>query len=252
MKYLKQYEELSPEIYKRAANKLKNYGHNRRSDSLMQHYNSVLPIKIKNEWQELLSNYSKFGKLKIEFQHNGLEPHLLECNFRLNFDWKTYNLDIVIPEILEDLANGVINLAIDVNIIPSKEEDFELLQNLFHYDMPVAEYKLFSFVVRIIINNDDWVVSDFYLKNTTVAKPNDFTYKIVDRGSAGRLASLFKKAYDRDCEYPSGNQYNETLYDEINRIVFIEPGLSSETGISIEDVKKYIHNYLNPNDLFQY
>lgn len=252
MKYLKQYEELNIETYKKVADKLKDYGHNRRSDVMMQHYKTLLPLKVKKEWEQLLQDYSKYGKLKIEFKNDystgSGDSHLLECNFRIKYDFKN---NIGIEDIIDNLSsnNDAINIKLDVYIIPSNEEDFEFMKKMFQFDSPITEYRLFTFNIRLLVSQNNWVVSDMYLITTSLG-PRSLSFQIIDRGSAGRLASIFKKAFDRDCVYPA-NDY-ETLYDEINRVIFIEPGLSSEIGISIEDIRKYVHNNLKANDLFQY
>lgn len=174
MKYLKKYnEELFAATYKSAADKLKKFGHNRRASLLMNKYKDILPNEIKIKWGKLVDEYSKYGKIKVEFTHKDLDPYLIECYYFINF----YKNDVVIPEITESYK--MINIPLEMSIIPTNMDDYFLIQELFNYDNPQEYYNLFKINININVKEDNWDISKvFFMEQPGVEKPNNFTYGI--------------------------------------------------------------------------
>ena len=258
MRYLKKYnEELKASTYKSAADKLKKYGHTTRSNTLMNKYNEVVPVETFNKWQADVEKYSKYGTIKVKISppqgglgftdSNNLEPTIMDFYFKLNFWADNFNDNFVALD-SDNYLN--INIPLEVLIIPKNAEDFETTSSLLHVDDPVC--RLFEFSIELKLRLDDWSVTS----TTFFIKSDDFDSKfsLFDRASAGRLRIILKKIFsDRDFDFPSANKndYNETLYEELSRVIFSENQVSVDCGMRIEDIGDYINANLNANSLFQ-
>jgi hypothetical protein len=199
MRYLKTYnEELKPDTYKSAADKLSQMGHVKRPEELMKWY-EVTKEKEKQELKrKSLEEASKLGTYKLTLSYyEKNKNHKFTGDFYIYFQWN----DDLFNENYFDWKDGysrTLWLNFSFAILPASEESTELINNVFS---GIVNKDGKSYIGNFSINLSDsgseeklnpngvfhWEnwdeVSDFYLS---------------DRGSAQKFKKLLYDIFKGD------------------------------------------------------
>lgn len=246
MKYLKRFnEELAPETYFNAAKKLKKMGNN---PSLKTRADELNSWGRKTEWKNAVNEYSKYGTYNITIKtDNGT----VTGPFHLDI---TFNAEGFEDEYKYEVDNGNTNIdctfAFFVGLIPSTEELFdECVEIVEDPDQGNGMFWGFIFSLDFNVDGTSFEFKKFNIENYDESVTGDVI--IADRQSANKFKNtMFKIFTDRDLNYPSGYRNHDYMYDLINSYVFIQCGISSDYGISMEYVGKYIKS-INTNLLLK-
>lgn len=239
MKHLKKFnEELKEETYDRAARKLRKLGQHDRAKSLWDFSHS-------RKWKKRLEEYSKYGILDLNIE-NPKNKKSIVGKFALDISFDSFAFEDCLQG---DRAEGDkdINLCLFVGIIPIDEE----VKKLCDDTMPCADFDngfFWGFVIIITFDIIDSKVifTKFEIDNYDDSLSGNVT--LANRQSAGKLKSLLKDIFmNKEKNYPASSDAVD-MYSDLESSILISGGLSSECGLSLEDIGRYI-NTVSPNEL---
>ncbi len=220
-------EELNYSTYTNASDKLK-INHPKRAKELLDWSEELKDRKDRNEYEDMYNKYSKYGKFNIEVAQSIytsktrkiVKEDLEDCVFNISFDFD-YNSEYLCDNPLEkndSVVRG--SLSFDIFIIPNTYELFKKYRE--EYLSILIPYNLSKNSLEFL-NTIDLV---------------DISFN--DRPSAGRFRNLLKKIFSKNSDYPSSG--DGKMCDVIEYKFFAEKGISSDYGVSIEDLYKIIDN----------
>ena len=246
MKWIKTYEELKSEIYRRAAIKLGKLGHQDRANALRDWSRKVEIDEEIVKWEENIKEYSPFGTFKLNVVNPETNERLSE-NFHLDINFDYYAFLDSIDDMKEDKSGSFIFF---IGIIPTTKEVIEKCESI----MPEAEfgngmYWGMALALDWSIENDIFKFTEYSLDSYDTTLSGNVSFG--DRASAGRFKSLLKRiCTDPDANYPSGYKDIENFFDIIENKISAEAGFSSDYGFNIEKIDEFI-NTMSPNEMYK-
>ena len=118
-------EELKPQTYISAADKLKNLGHIKRPEQLRAWANVVVQREIDAKHKMALEQAKKLGQFQLRFVGRGSEIRFANCYIQLYFN-SDYYLSEMLPEWLDGERNSLWPQFM-FGVHPVSEEDLEVL-----------------------------------------------------------------------------------------------------------------------------
>lgn len=239
-------EELKSDVYKRAAERLNRLGHKRRSSEI-EDWSKKVELKEKNKlWKDLVDKFSKYGKVKAKIK-NEKDDSEIETSFyiylHLDYD-PLYSNN-------HELPDDITEITIFISLIPTDEEDYDLLMRTYNKFIFTGMYFQFKYEIQDDGSHNLYESYDFGYNN------GDYSVYLVDRPSAGRLKLLLTKIFDEESDYPGSTMIDgqsvtryKTLYSEVNSEIYMNKGFSSDTGASIYDILDYFKR-ISPNKLYR-
>lgn len=236
MKYLKSLkEELSPDTYLRAAEKLKKIGQNKRHDELL---NWSKKIKL----DEIIKKVSKFGEFR--FILNNTSDQSFEGDFYLSIYFDLENQILSIEDMIDD---KYISLKFEIALIP-KYSDLNEIQNIMpNIDNCISDI---GYIVGSINVDFELIDNNIKFKSMDI-NDDDYnfygTLEIGDRRTAGKLKRLLYKALSNKEYYPSFDDNYKSLYDKVNKQ--LGSYLTTDYNFTPEKLAEFI-NSISANSLF--
>jgi hypothetical protein len=233
MKYLRRFnEELSPEIYQNAADKLKKMGHVDRAKDLDEWADLT-------NWKKELEEYSKYGIFKITIKNP-------ETGEKVTGE---FTLDIIFDQLAfeDDPESGIGHT---IGITPTTKELIDKCNSIMpEPDMGNGFYWAFFFNLNYNINNDVVEITGFDLFDYDDSQTGEVAF--ADRASANKFKNLMIKIYsDKNLDYPSGYTDADNLWDKLTTSILGNASYASEYGFKLEDVANYIRT-ISPNELYK-
>lgn len=246
MRYLRKFnEELKSDTYRRASYKLKRLGHEDRAKELSDWSNKVGNDENLVKWKENISQFSKFGKFKLNIT-NTKTNETLTGDFYLDLFLDRLGFEDSLDEIKED-KRGIFWIAI--GIIPADEKTLnDYIELIPDNDMSNGFFWGLSISLEFTIEGDQIKFINYNLDNYDERMAGKI--KLSNRASAGRFKNLLKKMFgDPNFNYPSGYTDFDYFHDMVYSVFGAEFGLSSDYGFSPEVISDFI-NSISPNKMY--
>ena len=290
MKHLKRFnEELRTYTYKKAAKKLAEIGHVNRAKSMENYVKKKEEERLKSEkesidrWEKNVSEYSKFGKLKIDvfekhetgrwmngkmsgyfypvltFDRDSFEDSMYEYtrpnpkkvgNYTQSSEEKSFPQDF----------NEVVSLSLglvpvedekELSLFPEYAKSKSNTLDKCKKEMPKSNFEngfyFASWITfSIAVKGDNISVSMNKIENYD----DPIIFRIADRKSAGIFRDLLIKIFNGNVNYPSSYTDIKDLHENIETYVCNKSGLSSEYGLDMSHFVNAI-KAININSLFK-
>ena len=177
-------EELKPQTYISAADKLTKLGHIKRPQQLKAWAETIKQREIDAKHKMALEQAKKLGQFQLRFVGRGSEIRFANCYIQLYFN-SDYYLSEMLPEWLDGLRNTLWSQFM-FGIHPVSEEDLEVL-NWFSGDIT-------GYINRM--NGIIWL-QDVYinLTNQNCKDENGVKLPMVSTGSVSIESSEFSEVY---------------------------------------------------------
>lgn len=257
MKYIKTYEELKPETYLSAADKLSKLGHVKRPENLKNWANDT---KRRN----LISSIKNIGQFDIEIGED------LYDSVNYNSTRKVGKFYIYLYLDKDDLENQIEDwkehyercwLPLDLGLLPVDEESEKNLKKFpaVYYNTKIGVYfvnrilinitlpyknltdsQLYEFGVKKPIDVEDlkgqiFPSGDISISNDT----HDVTTTFVNRANALKFKRSLINIFEGNVDYLSSNENPGGLKEEITDIFYDEYGFTTEEILRfINSIKK--------------
>ncbi len=240
MKHLKKFEELSPEVYRNVAAKLKELGHPKKDDVFSSHAEDILHRQVLENINRMRSIYSKYGTFEVSIKSKNTVSQK-KFNIGLEFDGGLFGEEYGDLKIgMESGGNGPWYVYINLygSLIPADDEAVKYVTSImkdYHYK-GVLHGMLFSITLKI---KDDSVSAIGYSSEST-GDLDRFNIEFSDKNSARKFKKLLIDIFGNpNSEYPAAYR-DETLFEHIERVVLAENSFSSDYGFSIEKIAEYL------------
>ena len=183
-KYLSTNEELKPQTYISAADKLTKLGHIKRPEQLKAWAETIKQREIDAKHKMALEQAKKLGQFQLRFVGRGSEIRFANCYIQLYFN-SDYYLSEMLPEWLDGERNTLWS-QIMFGVHPVSEEDLEVL-NWFSGDIKDYTNRM---------NGIIWL-QDVYinLTNQNCKDENGVKLPMVSTGSVSIESSEFSEVY---------------------------------------------------------
>jgi hypothetical protein len=183
-KYLSTNEELKPQTYISAADKLTKLGHIKRPEQLKAWAETIKQREIDAKHKMALEQAKKLGQFQLRFVGRGSEIRFANCYIQLYFN-SDYYLSEMLPEWLDGERNTLWS-QIMFGVHPVSEEDLEVL-NWFSGDIKDYTNRM---------NGIIWL-QDVYinLTNQYCKDENGVKLPMVSTGSVSIESSEFSEVY---------------------------------------------------------
>lgn len=202
------------------------------------------------KWKENVKEFSKYGTFKMNIK-NPETGEVLTDNFYLHIGFDTLAMeDNYLCDKDASPDNFTSMFPFTIGIIPMDEEMIGKCEEM----MTAAEfgngfYWGVFFSVEFTVKGDYITLTGFSIHNYDDSLSGDVSF--ADRASAGRFKNLMKKILlEKDLDYPSGYTDSVSLHEVIERSVLAECSMSSDYGLTLEQIAEYI-NTINPNTLYK-
>lgn len=257
MKYIKRFnEELSPYLLRKTAKIADEKGGYYKTDSApkMRDYADLV------EWRENVKKSEKNGVIQLELQTGRRFGALDKENFIGEFHpVVTFGLDMFNDHLDREEGDKDIYFNIFINAVITTEEGLkEMNDAIYKYEKHGAKNtgkyeeggKIWMAYADVTIKLENGTFSikplDFYENDDCVVD-----VKVLNRRSSGIIRSAvineFKSDYDI---YFDGEKHHFENAKEAIDAIFAKHGLSSEYGISFEDI--YEHILRTPSSIFRF
>ena len=276
MKYLKTFEELSPEIYKRAAVGFRKRDEKDRSqrkklgmsdeyeeDFLLDKDGNLVKDEKGNfirkadasaknledhakeregkydviKWKKNLQTYSPFGIFKLNIA-NPKNGKKLTGDFALDFDYEF------------EKEGNLDNINFFLGLIPTSEDLIKKCEEV----MPSPEmnngfYWGMCCSIDFKVKNGEVIFDKFKLEDYDDNLSGNVSF--ADRPSADKFKMVLKNLFSNPgYGYPSSRTDCKDQWEALERTILNECGLSSEYGFELEQVASFI-NTISPNTLYK-
>lgn len=255
MKYIKTFEELKPDVYKKAGEKLKKMNHTDRGDNLIKYglsKNHEKALSVASDMRDLYAKYN-LGKIGIHIDWFGDKEDGWDFEGDdKNFDWSFRMLDDITGEEWDKYCD--VNLIrCFVSVIPS-DEMINYVFNEYERDQREDHEGAVEFIQDEFVNAPMAVMmidmsfrseldSKLELVNIAVSDWGEFdNVKFYDRRSANKLKTLMYKIFSNEIDYPAGTHgdfRNKPMYEEIEEM-FSELDLLTEYNTEVKDIADQI------------
>lgn len=231
MKYLKLFEELNPNTYWRAARKLKEIGHVRRSSELENWYN------ISKKKQEI-EKWSKFGTFHMNFYDTRKNELLFDGEFHICLEVDIDFLNERIGEINSGFSEKLYILFYYAIYPANKESEEKMLS------IPIIRNNLINggySDINLSIRLSDKGFQILPKAECSFDNYEDINYLPSNRKEAIKLHRLLINLFEEKMEIPAGS------YGTIQRTKSIIEEMVSEEDIwtkIVSSVKNMSVNYL--------
>lgn len=275
MKHLKRFnEELNIYTYRKAAKKLAEIGHKKRSATMQ----SWIDIKQKEldektrldeieHWRDSVSRFSPFGKLKFEislpsgsrskpfeqivddfYGSFAFEPENFTDTVEYELKWKRD-----LPE--TDLKkNDPLTFWAQLFLvaIPTTRESYDKYQSIPAIKSSMWRGGIFGMWISFKIQIAGDLIS---IQKVEIWEDDgqEIRLKIADRATAGKIRSLLLGIFKGTIDYPVKYQYKEyptNLHDLIETIVCNKSGLTSDYGLNMDHFVEAIQK-ISANSIFK-
>jgi hypothetical protein len=243
MKYLKSFNErLNPATYSRAAKKLRDKGHAGRADQLVSWGDKIRKDKYIEDWKKNIEEYSPFGTFKMVIKN---KDKSVEGDFYMQI---VFDIDCF-EDVYHNRDNNKIFFSFLTNIIPSTDELLKKCKEVSNdFFGSYTSYTSYSVFINSELN-DSGIIRFTGFEIDFDGHPTEIFFS--DRASAGRFKSLLKRILTRpELNYPSGYTTDPNFYSNMQNVVSIKSGLSSDYGFSLEGLADYI-NTISVNDMYK-
>jgi hypothetical protein len=275
MKYLRKYEELEPEVYRRAADllKKKGYYHKDRSVDMYNHADFV-------QWSKFVKEVKDNGvvKAKIETSRtvsykNVGEDYVGDFYPRVEFgiDIATEHLDWreqqILSKEMDPKDDFSITIHLFISLVPATKEVYygakeaivEYTKNKtgYHDLSNLAQYPLAFFHFDISFSGGSYEFSkpSFYRRDDGIV---DAT--LVDRNGSGKIRNAIINSFSPNVSYENtvmmgGHNFTFDNYRETFNGMLQHFGLSSDFGLELDiedDDKNSVYKYIKsiPGNFF--
>lgn len=240
MKHLKKFnEELKPSTYRSAAHKLRKLGHERRSKELEDWGKLKSSEASMKKWEELKSEWSKFGKATYRFMRSSKEVMRGEFYLFLSFDDYAH-LD-------SEIHNNTFIISFSVGLIPVDLETLQLCED----NLPDKYFDGFYW--------GNWVYLYYKIKDEVCVfdgikvDPYDegisLEPELIDRKSAVTLKRHLLSCFDESEDYPADYETNN-MHDLIFTTICQRLDMQANYNLSMDSMANNIRSYSN-NLLFK-
>lgn len=235
MKYLRKFEELSPEVYRSASRELNKLGRELHGTG----YHKVKPNdnifkKRANDLSEW-ATYSEWKKNLTKLSENNTKVNVtMKCE-RLTFKSDFYILYFFDESIFNDnmeysIADNYINITFCVSFVPADEESYRNCKDNFDDS---TRLDLIWLSIKLKIDNHSIKFDSIVLDND-----NEFGSVDINRLIIGKMRNMLIKSFD-----PNGGvstNYGEVvdMYRLVEDTVMIKSGLSSDYGLTMYYIKE--------------
>jgi len=238
MKHLKKFnEELKPSTYRRAASKLKKMGgfNVDRAKDLTDWADKREADDSIIKWKKNIEEFSKFGKFKLNIANKFIGEFYLDLSFDRDSFLDEY-------ESIRD-GNCEIRLGFFVGAIPADEETrIKTLETVPEDDFGNGFIWSNILSFGITIDPGSYEISDLSFEDYDDTLTGGV--ELADRASAGRLRSLLVSLFENpNLNYPSGYNDFDYFYDMFETLILAGAGLSSDLGMSMEQLAEYVKKF---------
>lgn len=215
-------EELKPETYISAADKLKSLGHIKRPEQLRNWANVVVQREIDAKHKMTLEQAKKLGQFQLRFVGRGSEIRFANCYIQLYFN-SDYYLSEMLPEWLDGERNTLWPQFM-FGIHPVSSEDLEVL-NWFSSDIKDYTNRANGIIwlqdVYINLTNqnckdEDGVKLPMVSTGAVSIEGSEFSeVYFANRREAIKFRNLLVDLFEGDIDYiqPNGKDFKEDIIE---------------------------------------
>lgn len=255
MRYLKRFnEELSPKLLKKASDKLKKLGHERRAGEMDKYRDIQMKKSELEKWKENVDKYSQYGKIKLRMSKytSGSVKKGVEL---LTGEFYTYCIfdDYVVMDSIsydkeQNKNNFNIPIPIMIGAIPIDEETLDLCDT----KLPEKTSDGIFWALWISINYKV-EMGELHFNGIKIAAYDQGLsgeVEVVDRRGIVLIKNLLKTFFSEDKEYPSGYTDIPNMYDKISQVLCQRLELGIDYNFTMERVLNDI-NSVTINSLYK-
>lgn len=245
MKYLKKFEErLSPEVYRKAAAKLKELGHPAKAGKFSSHAEYILHRQILENIEKMRAIYSKYGTFEISIKSKNAVRQK-KFNIALEFDSFVFgedygDLKMEMESSMSPNSGGgwYIGIKLYGDLIPADDDATHYVTSIMndYHHKGILHTVLFDISLKI----KDGLVSVVGYSSDSMGEMDRLDVEFSDKNSAKKFKKLLIDIFGNpNFDYPAAHR-NETLFEHIERVVLAENSFSSDYGFSIEQIAEYL------------
>jgi hypothetical protein len=257
MKHIKAFEELHPDVYKKAGTELKNMNHTDRGSNLIKYGLNKKKQDSINNAENIRNVFNKYNMGKLALYIDWFAKNDAGWDFDgddKNFDWSWITLTDITLEEWDNAAD--INLIRGfISIIPSKEmieyvfNEYEEERDDHEGAVEFIQDELFTGSMPVILVNlkvGTELDEKLKLVGIDVSGFGEFeNVEFLDRKSANKFKHTLFNIFSKKIEYPSGEHghwLHKPAYEELDEM-FSELDILSEYNTEIEDLAPQIKSY---------
>lgn len=262
MKYIKKFEELSPATYANAAIALSKLGHHQRSKKLDDWRIDQVMKKYKDEWKNLISTYSKYGKAKVKItEHKSVkgsygfqgqygyetkyvnEPKLSELDYYL-----AINVDSELTEKLNKSLsiskdNIDIKIPLNISLIPIDESnEYGNFLNYYGLSLQIMKAGVYYTVDEGVLQFEGVSIDTSKVDKGLSQSNNGVDIDILDRKSAITIKNSILACFDETQDY-IGIYQEDRMYDYINKNIISKNELDIDLNLTMDRIHQDIKSY---------
>jgi len=253
MKHIKRFnEEVSPKVYKSAANKLrklmtekptlaKAIGAEERAKNLEDHAQKLESNKRLEKWNKNVEKFKKYGEFNFELEVSSYRNgQVFERGFKtVQPFYLNLELDAFITEeniIDTDENNRSYPIVFLGGLIPATEEFAKTALEIQEGNL-FSDGIIWSFILGIYYEIEDGQV--FY-KGISISDYDNpvLNVQIADRKTAVLLKKLLCNIFDEKFDYPSGYSDSPVAFDKIETDIIQDLELSANWAIDMGRIKE--------------
>jgi hypothetical protein len=271
MKYIKKFnEELKSSTLLSASNQLMAMGNKssiNRAEKLKDWSVNAVEREIYEEnlisWKENVKKYSKYGSFRLKMTNNPVSKYAKEFTnvymedfyLGLSFDRSMF-LDNLSDEIYAENDNDfdgdvydnyTAKIFLSAELIPKNKESLDKCLKNFPKKSSGNDIFWGGWVSGL------WIIIDIKVINGNrfeVSNLSVMEYDKYDTGgislttsSAQKLKNLLVSLFeDKSLNYPS-SEGDSSQYDTLYKTILIEAGMSSDYGLTLDDIAEYIKSF---------
>lgn len=237
MKYLRKFEELSPEVYRSAARELNKIGRQlhgtgyhkvKADDNIFKKRSNDL-----SEW----ANYSNWKNRLIDLEKSNTKVSVtMKCE-KETFKSDFYMLYFFDKDIFNDnmhytVSDNYINITFCVSFIPADEESYKNCKE--NFDDP-TRLDMIWLSIKLNIDNHSIKFDSIILDNDNI---NEYGSVNIDRLIIGKIRNTLIKSFSPNGQISTNYGDIGDMYRLIENVVMIEAGLSSDYGLTMYYIKE--------------
>jgi hypothetical protein len=252
MKYIKKFnEELKSSTLLSAANQLMAMGNKssiNRAKKLKDWSVDASDREAYSEnlvlWKENVKKYSKYGSFRLEMTPKIVSPYMEDFYLGLSFDRYMF-LDNLYEETYGENDNYTAKIYLTAELIPKNQESLDKCLKNFPKRSTGNGIFWGGHISGLWIIIDIKVINGntFEVSNLSVMEYDEYDTGGISltTSSAQKLKNLLASIFeDKTLNYPTLEQGYSSLYDSLYKTILIEAGMSSDYGLDLDDIAKYI------------
>jgi hypothetical protein len=249
MKYLRKFnEELSPNVYSRAAKKLqkiskenprlgKSLNAEERALKLNLHATDMEMRESLERWEKNVKENSKFGTFKLEIFYKEKDEDSIKSEFYLKVNPEFMDLQESWNEYKEfgETENRDMSICFSVGLIPTNKNDIDNIMEKFEGDLDFYNGYFWGFWIYIDYKVVDGV-SNFSKLQLIQYDSSVSELLVPDNKTRQQLKKLVMSIFDENSDLNKLSSNTSNLYEVFDKEVIQDLDLYTEYGIDQERI----------------